>query len=1008
MKPAKHLVIAVIMLLACAALAVAADPVTVAVSVNGTPAPGATVTAQATVTINDGSTLQAIQWKQTGGVGVTLSNTTTDTVTIVLPERAAFKSQLVQAVEEQPIADANLPGNIPSPALYESGLQDRFMVVGVVPHALAAAQAITFDVTVTTSSGTYHAAPAVNAVLPWTTSVGIRNVPINVAVLLQGKKQATYDWRLTVPGGSHTALIDASSQNPEFTPDVKGDYTLDVTDLATGTDKTIVIHAGTWKGIITGTDSAGLPIVDSQCTSCHVAGTPRFDMFTPWKKTGHASIFTQNVVTPAGHYSTSCLECHTVGYSDTNLNNGGIAESASFTAFVNSGLLTHGAADNWKQILSTYPDIARKANIQCENCHGPQNSTGHMLKDDSRITYSSNMCGSCHGEPARHGRFQQWQLSMHSNFETAQSEGTNASCAKCHSAQGFVQWANNGFSSAAINVSWTTDDVQPQSCQTCHDPHDIGTASQQSATSPTDAKVRLSGTTPMLDAGFVAKDVGSAATCMVCHNSRRGLRDDAHFSPSSAAQASHVGPQADILMGQNLYFAKVGTTGYHGQIQDSCVTCHMEKTTAPSALALANVGTNHTFFASTSICTSCHSEITADKVQGPVEAKMESLKSGLETSLKTVMQTQLRLGNTIDVGGVKTLKSANEISGIELVESHGSQGLTVDLSNGSKIEAIAMTAVKVVRPGGSSVALYSVADPTIPKAGWNYFMIESDKSNGVHNPAFVNSALDVSIFAINTLNANATASVGGGAGSTAGLGGGLGNGAGAVSCTTPYVYWADIAAHAPGSEGSQWRTDLITRNLSASDAALTFYLHQANGATLQGNGSVFGGGQASFEDVVATMGGTNNIGALEICSNQPLLVAGRIFNQATGGTFGQNLDGKVADLGYGVGQTVSLIGLRQQTDVYRSNLTVTNGGTIEAQVAVTLYDATGKSLIAYNLTVPAGQVVQDNEPFMVRAGAPNVGWGFATVTVLKGNNVLSQASVVDDKTNDPTTVPPKQ
>jgi hypothetical protein len=28
--------------------------------------------------------------------------------------------------------------------------------------------------------------------------------------------------------------------------------------------------------------------------------------------------------------------------------------------------------------------------------------------------------------------------------------------------------------------------------------------------------------------------------------------------------------------------------------------------------------------------------------------------------------------------------------------------------------------VKIVRPGGTAVELYSVADPSIAKAGWNY------------------------------------------------------------------------------------------------------------------------------------------------------------------------------------------------------------------------------------------------------------------------------------------------
>jgi hypothetical protein len=99
---------------------------------------------------------------------------------------------------------------------------------------------------------------------------------------------------------------------------------------------------------------------------------------------------------------------------------------------------------------------------------------------------------------------------------------------------------------------------------------------------------------------------------------------------------------------------------------------------------------------------------------------------------------------------------------------------------------------------------------------------------------------------------------------------------------------------------------------------------------------------------------------------------------------------------------------RQKTDTYRSNLVVTNGGKTDAQVAISLFDTNGKSLTTYNLTVPAGKGVQDLEPFKNRANAPDLDWGFATVTVLKGTNVLSSASLIDMKTNDPTTIPAKQ
>jgi len=44
--------------------------------------------------------------------------------------------------------------------------------------------------------------------------------------------------------------------------------------------------------------------------------------------------------------------------------------------------------------------------------------------------------------------------------------------------------------------------------------------------------------------------------------------------------------------------------------------------------------------------------------------------------------------------------------------------------------------------------LYDFADENLGKAGWNYWLIETDKSLGVHNYNFVIAVLDASIAAL--------------------------------------------------------------------------------------------------------------------------------------------------------------------------------------------------------------------------------------------------------------------
>ena len=72
----------------------------------------------------------------------------------------------------------------------------------------------------------------IHTTLPWKPTAGIHNVPIGIPVLLHGKEQATYDWSLDAPGGSGATLMDATTRNPEFGPDVAGLYTVDVTEEA--------------------------------------------------------------------------------------------------------------------------------------------------------------------------------------------------------------------------------------------------------------------------------------------------------------------------------------------------------------------------------------------------------------------------------------------------------------------------------------------------------------------------------------------------------------------------------------------------------------------------------------------------------------------------------------------------------------------------------------------------------------------------------------------------------
>jgi hypothetical protein len=631
-------------------------------------------------------------------------------------------------------------------------------------------------------------------------------------------------------------------------------------------------------------------------------------------------------------------------------------------------------------------------NVQCENCHGPQTSAAHT-QGKARQSISSDICASCHGEPLRHGRFQQWQLSAHANYELAVEEGQSGTCSKCHTGNGFLAWLPvldgtvPGDPEDSVEVTWTEDETHPQTCATCHEPHSIGTTS---GGPETNATVRISGDTPLLLAGFIAEDVGRGAICMTCHNTRRGLKNDETWDGGDGGRAPHLGAQTDVIMGQNAYFVEVGDRSFHSLLEDSCVDCHMEATPPPPDLAYNLGGTNHTFYARPEICENCHSVVTAPDIQEPFEEAMEELLDGIEATYAAVMTEQFDAGSAIDLDGERTVTSASEITSIEFTETHGRQALAFEFADNMELEEpIQIRSINVVPEEGEPFALYDILEDYVIKAGWNYLLFHADGSHGVHNPSWSIDAVEATIVAIES-------------GGSFPPGGGNAN---PVACDSDYVYWTEIAARNEGAAGSVWRTDVVARNATGDTANVEFILHSDNSGNIAGMGAIDPFAQGVFEDVIGALDFEGK-GALEICSDQPLEVFARIYNLGEDGTFGQALDG-INFSGMDEGDAARLLGLRQMQGEFRTNINVTNTGMEEAEVGIILYATDGSEVYSYTLTVGSGMSVQDIEPYRTRAGEPNVGWGFAEVEVMSGNGIVTSASVIDSRTNDATTIPMK-
>jgi hypothetical protein len=718
-------------------------------------APGASVNLAATVESFDGSQVTGYEWKQVSGPPAKVATANAATTSVTLASAAEAKAYMISTAP----------------------VEDRFEVQALDPHVISGAKTAVFRVTATTSSGKYSANVNVPINLPYQITNGLANVPVGVPVVVHGKKQGSYSWNLIPAANSKAAIDNTSEQNPAFTPDMPGKYTL----TEKNSNTTIDVYAGTFAGAVTGMDEKGLPVT-AACSTCH-NGKIAADNFTDWKKSGHAEIFSVNI-NSNGNYGENCLLCHVVGF-DKSAKNGGMDEAEDYAAFVQADFFRKASPSNWANTLSKFPKTASLANIQCDNCHGPTTSVLHANGkiDPERVSISSNVCAACHAEPPRHGRFQQWEESGHGDFEPAIIEATvenraasAAHCGRCHSTQGFLKWIAQGDLTKQIQgakgnatvdelKSWglTVSQVQPVTCVACHDPHNPGSTSGE----PNNATVRISGSVGPLPAGFKVTNAGRGAICMTCHNTRNGLRNDSN--PPISYSAPHTAAQTDVLMGQNAFFVATGNRTSHSWIEDTCATCHMEKTPPPAEFSYQLAGTNHAFKASMTSCGECHTKsASGEALKESHEEELHELGNAMAAYMMKKLPAQFTIldytpheynKKMYDLKSDPVVISKDSIASIEPVEPHGQQGFLVKFKNpvsftykpvGGETHTVQLKEAEVQLGDFTTdgkTAVVAISD-TLVKVGWNYFLIHGDGSGGIHNPTFTFNVIKASIAAM--------------------------------------------------------------------------------------------------------------------------------------------------------------------------------------------------------------------------------------------------------------------
>lgn len=538
-------------------------------------------------------------------------------------------------------------------------------------------------------------------------SSGLRVIPNNTFAYFKAMNLGTDTitnavFELTQkPTGSNAALTAHTSVLSYFKPDVKGEYKLKLTiTTANGTDDTTIsVYAGSFVGV---GNFDGVNATYPNCMVCH-SGSPTFTaIFDRWKVTGHAVKFKNGIDGNPSFYNTSCFKCHTTGY-DHNIAaaNDGFDDRATLLGW---SWTPPGSAGQWAAMKTNYPSLTQFGNIGCEMCHGP--GSEHVTNSNKQATIEINVtsatCTQCHDEMWRYNKVQQWEITRHSEAlwnnsfaQTAASQNNSlGNCIRCHDSKGYINFTKGLTTNT---TGWTIGNHTTIGCPTCHDPHGNNN----------EAYLRDSpASSDTLGNGFNYSSIitGAGKLCVDCHKARR---DNVTYVPSGTVNATwgpHYSVQADVFLGKNA--AQFDATPYLSNahqyaVTGACSQCHMKPITDTSNVNRNKVG-GHTFrlfndennYYHTAACTQCHGPVTNwDQFIAATDYDGNGLVESIPNEIEGLMR-HLRMA--LPPVGVDSISTA-------LIQASGSLNYR--------------------------------------KAYWNYRMIYSDGSKGMHNSKFVFNVL---------------------------------------------------------------------------------------------------------------------------------------------------------------------------------------------------------------------------------------------------------------------------
>lgn len=323
-----------------------------------------------------------------------------------------------------------------------------------------------------------------------------------------------------------------------------------------------------------------------------------------------------------------------------------------------------------------------------QGAQGPEGPEGPQGPAGNNGQNGAENCLDCHGQNQLiTAKIFQWENSTH--YLGGHYERNTATCAGCHTSQGFLDRVETG----KFVASMTIDDPLPQNCYTCHEIHQTYTTDDWALTSGDPTKIFLT------DEVF---DIGPANQCLACHQAR--LPSPGIPAPGAGEVINitnkrygpHHGAQGMAYTGAGGFEIGEGyeNSAHTTVIADACITCHMATVTGGREAG------GHTFRVTseegelnTNGCVMCHTDTD----------ELETLVADTQTEIQGLLT---ELGTKLNEMGI----------------------LDDDLNYAIVPQDMDSDVVGIL---------------------WNYKYVLEDQSLGVHNYKYVKTLLVNSIAALN-------------------------------------------------------------------------------------------------------------------------------------------------------------------------------------------------------------------------------------------------------------------